>query len=358
MGKDPVDLDQVRMWDFDPQKNRLVETPVKVQRLAPPHSCEGCEDPCEEYSPDEEGLGEEVPEGFDPTVLDGNEPWSSCPLCETPVEEGDITVSLTKWYKVYPRQDASYPIKGAFTHAHLSCAVRAIQEPTYSLDQCAKMVETCLDMWDEFNSFEKGAINDFYDMVSTGRTLTVRQQQFLARMSKFALDKAAEIALDPSKATPPYKPPLTEEQIPQYLRFIEPEWRYLKAHQRKRYDELRRLYLQQGGLTDAQQNSLKKLQKVASEIQADPKKREKPPRWLMAHEVIEEIFQRAEEVKLPSSEAWALERLQDIYSRRGDLVTKEQNNALRDIAVTVNQLLAEKQEKARSKRKKRRTKRA
>jgi hypothetical protein len=332
------------MWDFDPTKNRLVEKPIQARRVGPPppppsHLCAECPNPCENATtePEQESLEEDFMVIQDPTNK-----WSRCAFCGSPIEDGDITLPIARWFRIYSQQDAPYPIEAGSVHAHLTCAVYAAGIPERSQDECAKMVELCMEMWDEFNGFEKGAINDFHDMVVKGRALTPRQQHFLQRMATYAQEQKEAIAKDPSLAK---KRPLTDEQIPQYFKFIQPDWRHLTYAQRRRFDEIQNNYLVAKDLNDYERQSLKRLQGLVVDLQQDESKKSRPPRWMMAKEVIEEIFERSSDVALNASDTFAISRLYSIWAANGDLHQEDQHDAMRELAIVINEKLTQKKKK-------------
>jgi len=321
MGKQPIDPRQVQVWDFDPKANKLVEKPVQVRRI-PPHNCQDCGECAEGQNPPP---AEEEDRDF--LTIRGDEQWAKCCFCGEVITEGDLTIPIAKWFKVYSRQEAPYPLEAGSVHAHLGCAVTVASQPRYSRDDCAAMVELCLDQWDRFNNFEKGAINDFHDMIVSGRELSQRQQEFLARMSNFAA-KCKEEEPEGERGAPK----LSQAHIAGHVRFIKKWRRYMHHHRRNQFDEI--LYsLKEGSLTLREQEKLLLLREIAEELEENPDLRKKP-KWMRPRKELQKDLGYLESRTLTLAEKAALTTLLDEWGFIKDL-TKEGHEILAELVSSV-----------------------
>jgi hypothetical protein len=151
-------------------------------------------------------------------------------MCGEPVQEGDITLTITRWFYAHPNQEHSYPIIAGNRLAHINCVARqrcqfgepAPEEVEFDDDSPEVVNEeiktnlcVCNDNFYHFNQYEQEALRDFNNIFRSGRVLTDRQRHFLQRMATFATKKEQEIAEGVPQPPPKQKQPdvLRAEQI-------------------------------------------------------------------------------------------------------------------------------------------------
>ena len=184
---------------------------------------------------------EEV-EGSEVPILRGDEPWVVCPLCGEPIQEGDYTFTLNRWFYADPNQKTTYPIIAGNRIAHINCVIQrsvniSMQRVSeeYCGDECEECPEDdvlipeeigqnlrlCHDNLHYFNQYEQQALRDFIKLHSSGRLLTDRQQHFLGRMAAFAMARQQETeeALDKGDLppNPSYNEPVEVSRAKQIL---------------------------------------------------------------------------------------------------------------------------------------------